>query len=199
MSYALVVAEVRRSVFEDRNMDSIGLCSLLEKDTLLLVPDGDYTIKEQLLNSIIKAKVEESLFLNPTIMVDILVKIMETRGKPDLIVFTNSASGTELASYAAGYFNMPIITDVSAYDRERGIFYKSYYSDKIFGEFKPSGEGPLIVTVRSGSFKESICEKGYNPTVEIIEDVAADNSRTFIEFVEEEKSDVDITKAEFLF
>lgn len=198
MSYALVVAEVRRGVFEERNIDSIGLCSLLGKDAQLLIPDGDYTIKEQLLNGIIKAKVEESVFLNPIVMADMLEKVMASRGKPDLIIFTNSASGTELASYTAGYFNMPIITDVSAYNRERGIFYKSYYSDKIFGEFKPSGEGTFIITVRSGSFKESTCERSTNTPVEIIEDVTINTSRTFIEFVEEEKSDVDITKAEFL-
>jgi len=42
MSYALVVSEVRRGIFEERNLDSIGLCSLLGKDAILLIPEGDY-------------------------------------------------------------------------------------------------------------------------------------------------------------
>ena len=62
MSYALVVAEVRRGVFEERNLDSIGICALLGKDSILLVPEGDYAVSEQLVNGLIKAKVEEDCF-----------------------------------------------------------------------------------------------------------------------------------------
>jgi electron transfer flavoprotein alpha subunit len=198
MSYALVVSEVRRGIFEERNLDSIGLCALLGKDAILLIPEGDYGMNGQLVDGLLKAKVEEAVFLNPLNMVKILEKVMVARGKPDTIVLTNSSSGNELASYAAGYFNLPIITDVNSYDKEQGIFYKSYYSDKIFGEFKPSGDGTSIVTVRSGSFKEFAADKGAAPSVETIEDVAVSTARTFMEFVEEEKTDVDITKAEFL-
>jgi electron transfer flavoprotein alpha subunit len=198
MSYALVVAEVRRGIFEERNLDSIGICALLGKDSILLIPEGDYVVGEKLVNGLIKAKVEEAVFLNPLTMVNILEKVIAGRGKPDMIVFTNSASGTELASYAAGYFNLPIITDVNGYDKEQGVFYKSYYSDKIFGEFKPSGEGINIITVRSGSFKEFAVDKGSAPSAEMVEDVTVSSVRTFMEYVEEEKTDVDITKAEFL-
>jgi electron transfer flavoprotein alpha subunit len=198
MSYALVVAEVRRGLFEERNLDSIGLCALLGKDAILLVPEGDYGMNGQLVNGLLKAKVEEAVFLNPLNMVKILEKVMAARGKPDMIVLTNSSSGNELASYAAGYFNLPVITDVNSCDKEQGVFYKSYYSDKIFGEFKPSGDGTSIITVRSGSFKEFAADKGAAPSVEAIEDVEVSTARTFMEFVEEEKTDVDITKAEFL-
>jgi electron transfer flavoprotein alpha subunit len=198
MSYALVVAEVRRGIFEERNLDSIGLCALLGKDAILLIPESDYGMNGQLVNGLLKAKVEEAVFLNPLNMVKILEKVMAARGKPDMIVLTNSSSGNELASYAAGYFNLPVITDVNSYDKEQGIFYKSYYSDKIFGEFKPSGDGTSIITVRSGSFKEFAADKGAAPSVETVEDVEVSTARTFMEFVEEEKTDVDITKAEFL-
>jgi len=198
MSYALVVSEVRRGIFEERNLDSIGLCTHLGKDAILIIPEGEYGIKEQLVNSIVKVKVEEAVFLNPLNMVNILEKVMADRGKPDMIVFTNSSSGTELASYAAGYFDLPIITDVNSCDKDQGIFYKSYYSDKIFGEFRPIGNGTAIVTVRSGSFKDFAADKDVAPSVGTMEDVAVSSARTFMEFVEEEKSDVDITKAEFL-
>lgn len=198
MSYALVVSEVRRGIFEERNLDSIGLCALLGKDAILLIPEGDYGMNGQLVNGLLKAKVEEAVFLNPLNMVKILEKVMAARGKPDTIILTNSSSGSELASYAAGYFNLPVITDVNSYDKEQGIFYKSYYSDKIFGEFKPSGDETSIITVRSGSFKEFAADKGAAPSVEVIEDVTVSTARTFMEFVEEEKTDVDITKAEFL-
>ena len=38
--YVLVVAEVRRGLFEERNFDSIGFANLLDKETTLLVPGG---------------------------------------------------------------------------------------------------------------------------------------------------------------
>lgn len=198
MSYALAVAEVRRGVFEERNLDAIGLCTLLGKESVLLLPEGDYAVNGQLVNGLIRVKTEEAAFLNPLNMVDILEKVMAARGKPDIIVFTSSASGTELAAYAAGYFNVPLITDVNSCDKDQGLFYKSYYSDKIFGEFRPSGEGPFIITVRSGSFKENAADKGAAAPTETIAEIKVSGSRTFMEYVEEEKADVDITKAEFL-
>jgi electron transfer flavoprotein alpha subunit len=115
-----------------------------------------------------------------------------------VITFTSSSSGNESASYAAGYLNLPLVTDVSNYDKEKGVFYKSYYSDKIFGEFKPSGEKPCIITVRSGSFKAQASEKATQAAIETIDGVAPTEGRSFIEYVEEEKTDIDITKTDFL-
>ena len=198
MSYALIVAEVRQDVFEERNLDAIGLGALMEKDISLLVPDSTCVTNGKLVNTIIKVKREETIFLNPLNMVGIIKATMDLRGKPDMLVFTHSASGTELASYVAGYFNLPLITDVNGFDKEKGVFYKSYYSDKIFGEFKQPGKGPFVITVRSGSFKEYAVEKASSPADETIEDVPVAEGRSFIEYVEEEKTEVDITKAEFL-
>ena len=198
MSYALIVAEVRRGVFEERNLDSIGLANLLGKDAVIVVPDGAYEINEKLVNSIIKVKVDEAIYLNPLNMVDIIEKVIAAKGKPDAVLFTHSSSGTELASYAAGKFDMPLVTDVSSFDADRGIFFKSYYSDKIFGEFKAVGVGPFAVTVRSGSFKEQAVEKAQAASSEVLDGVAVSAARSFEGYVEEEKGEIDITKADFL-
>ena len=72
MSYALVVAEVRRGVFEERNLDTLGLARLLRKDTVLLMPEGLSPVDERLAATIIRAKVEETVFLNPLAMVQIV-------------------------------------------------------------------------------------------------------------------------------
>ncbi len=47
MSYSLIVAEVRKGQFEERNLDSIGFCRLLAKETVLLVPVGPYGADER--------------------------------------------------------------------------------------------------------------------------------------------------------
>lgn len=197
MSYALIVAEVRRGVFEERNLDSVGLAALLGKEAVLVVPDGAYEIGEKLVDAIVRVKASEEVYLNPMNMGKILEAVFGARGKPDYVVFTNSSSGTESAAYAAGLFGVPVITDVSGYDTEAGVFLKSYYSDKVFGQFKAAGT-PAILTVRSGSFREFAAEKAAAAKTESMEAVAPVDSRTFVEYVEEEKSDIDITKAEFL-
>ncbi len=153
MSYALIVSEVRRGVFEERNLDSIGLGALLGKETVLLAPEGAYEINEKLVDAVVKVKSAEDVYLNPMNMGRILEQVFGARGKPDYILFTQSSSGTEAAAYTAGLYGLPVITDVSAYDKEAGVFLKSYYSDKVFGQFKASG-GPAVLTVRSGSFRE---------------------------------------------
>jgi len=198
MSYILIISEVRRGQFEERNLDSIGLGNLLEKDSVLLVPEGDYIVNDKLVQTIIKTGVEETMFLNPMVMIDILKKVMDSKGKPEAVIFTSSSSGSENAAYVAGHFNLPLLTDVSGYDKEKQIYYKSYFSDKIFGEFKPVSETPCIITVRSGSFKTGAIEKASAAAIETIEGVAPSTRRSFVEYVEEEKTDIDITKAEFL-
>lgn len=198
MSYALIIAEVRRGIFEERNLDSFGICSLLGEETCLVIPEGDYALPANLADAVVKVKAAEEIFLNPLNLAEIIGQVMESRGKPDFIVFTHSSSGMESAAYAAGRFGLPLISDVSAYDKEQAVFYKSYYADKIFGEFKLAGERPAILTVRSGSFKEFVAEKTGQGPVDFIEGVAPAEGRTFVEYVEEEKGEIDITKAEFL-
>lgn len=193
MSYALVVAEVRRGVFEERNLDSMGFASLLQEETILLVPEGAYEINP-FVGAILKVNMEESSFLNPLAMADIIKKVIDLKGTPRALIFTHSSSGTECASYAAGALNFPLITDVSGYDKDRNLFFKSYYSDKIFGEFKAAS--PLIVTVRSGSFKEFVASQ--TPAGETMEGVPLKDARAFLGYVEEEKGEIDITKADFL-
>jgi len=196
MSYTLIVAEVRRGVFEERNLDSLGLGALLGAQSVLLVPDGAYQVPDKFVDAIVKVKAAEEVYLNPMNMGKILEALFAAKGKPDHILFTQSSSGMEAAAYAAGLFGMPVITDVSGYDRDAGIFLKSYYSDKVFGQFKTAGV-PAILTVRSGSFREFAAEKTAAAAAEAI-DAAAVETRTFVEYVEEEKTDIDITKAEFL-
>ncbi len=196
MSYTLIVAEVRRGVFEERNLDSLGLGALLGAQSVLLVPDGAYQVPDKFVDAIVKVKAAEEVYLNPMNMGRMLEAAFAAKGKPDNILFTQSSSGMEAAAYAAGLFGMPVITDVSGYDRDAGIFLKSYYSDKVFGQFKTAGV-PAILTVRSGSFREFAAEKTAAAAAEAI-DAAAVETRTFVEYVEEEKTDIDITKAEFL-
>ncbi len=194
MSYALIIAEVRRGVFEERNLDSAGIAALLGKESVMLLPDGAYQAGN-IADTVVKVKVAEEVFLNPLNLKNILGQVFAARGNPDLIIFTHSSFGMESAAYTAGAFGFPVVTDVSGYNKETGVFLKSYYSDKIFGEFKANG-GPVVISVRSGSFKEFAADKAAK--AEEMEGTAPVDNRVFVEYVEEEKGDIDITKADFL-
>ncbi|HPP07173.1 MAG TPA: hypothetical protein PLW88_07350, partial [Syntrophorhabdaceae bacterium] len=190
MSYALIISEVRRGVFEERNLDAIGIANLAGKDTYLLIPEGNYNINNNLVDKIIRVKTEESLFLNPLIVTELIVKMIGSSGLPDIVVFTHSSSGIEMAGYLAGKMDLPMITDVSNFKKDEDIFFKSYYSDKVFGQFKKTKDSPLIITVRSGSFKDFATDKGKQAEETTIEGLSGIEERTFIEYVEEEKAGV---------
>jgi electron transfer flavoprotein alpha subunit len=197
MSYVLIVGEVRNGVFEERNLDGIGLSTVMKKDARLLLPNGAYSVDDKLVDQIIRVKIEENLFLNPLNMVSMLEGIFVTSSNPDAIIFTHSSFGLESAAYVAGSFGFPVISDVSGFEPESGRFLKSYYSDKIFGQFTPKAGSTVVLTTRSGSFKDMVAPKGGATIVEI--DGPVDNAaRSFIEYVEEEKSEIDVTKADFL-
>lgn len=168
-AYVLVVAEVRRGLFEERNLDTIGLGRQLGLPVSLLLPDNVSGVDELLLDRVLKVNSDEGTFLIPLAMVSILATVFESYGQPNFILFTHSSSGEECAAYAAGHFSAPIITDVSGYDKETGTFFEGYYSDKVFAQFK-SASGPWILTVRSGSFREYVT---HNPTAPLVESVGA--------------------------
>jgi electron transfer flavoprotein alpha subunit len=198
MSYGLVVSEVRQGQFDERNLDAVGLCNLLGLESVLLLPKGSYEVKETLVDTIVNADIDESIYLTPTDVVTLLQKIFDSRGKPSAIIFTSSSSGNEIAAYSAGFFDLPILTDVSGFDKGENVFYKSYFADKIFGQFKTANADSCIITVRSGSFREEARDKAGPAKVEAMEGILTNGARTFIEYVEEEKGEIDITKSDFL-
>ncbi len=156
MSYTLIVADVRRGVFGEGNLDSLGMSTLLGKDTHLIVPDGAYEIGEKLVDGIIRVKIAEEVFLNPLNMGNILEQVFGMRGKPDHIVFFQSSSGAESAAYAAGLFGFPVITDVSGYDKDRGCFLK----ELLFGQDirrVQGGRGRPLHPYRSQRELQGIC------------------------------------------
>jgi electron transfer flavoprotein alpha subunit len=195
--YVLVVAEVRRGLFEERNLDAIGLGRQLGLSVCLLLPENISGVDDSLLDRVLKVSMDEGSFLNPLTMVSILAKVFESQGQPDFILFTHSSSGAECAAYAAGHFSAPLVTDVSGFDKETGTFSKSYYSDKVFAQFKPTSS-PAFLTVRTGSFRENATPNPAAATVETVGDITPVEGRTFLEYVEEAGGAVDITKAEFL-
>jgi len=198
MSYTLIITEIRRGQFEERNLDLFGLSHLMDKPTYVLCPEGTYPINEKWADVIITTGLKEEEFLMPMNICKALEKVFERFNISDEIILTHSSSGTECASYISGYFALPVITDVNGINKDSNGFYKSYYSDKVYGEFVTTTPNTIVLTVRSGSFKDKVKEKSEAPKKEKIDAPLAEDERSFIEYVEEEKTEIDITKAEML-
>ena len=77
--YVLVVAEVRRGLFEERNLDTIGLGRQLGLPVFLLLPDNVSGVDESLLDRVLKVSTDEGNFLNPLTTVSILAKVFESQ------------------------------------------------------------------------------------------------------------------------
>ncbi len=198
MSYGLIMADVRRGLFDERNLDLVGFCNVLNIDPWLILPKGAYNVREAYFKRIIQVEMGEEEFINPLNAVITVKKVIEKFGDPFALIFSASSSGMEIAPYVAGYLKSPIITDVSGYQKESGTLLKSLYSDKVFASLKIKGEGFFVITVRSGSFRHEAREIEENTIYEKLEGLTRDERRRFLGYIEEEKQEVDITKADFL-
>ncbi|MCX7857121.1 MAG: electron transfer flavoprotein subunit alpha/FixB family protein [Deltaproteobacteria bacterium] len=198
MSYGLIVADVRKGTFDERNLDLIGFCNILEVDAYILLPKGDYDVDLSYFKRVIRLNMEEADFLNPLNIGAIVEKTIEKFGRPSIIIFSSSSSGMEMASYLAGYFNVPIITDINGLSKEEKVFFKSCYSEKVYAHLRLKNEGFSVLTIRSGSFKQHANKKCEVTETEEMDPPTLSEKRSFLGYVEEEKQEIDITKANFL-
>lgn len=81
MSYALVIAETRRGVFEERNLDSLGLAMLFGKEVCMLMPDGVSPLNERTADSILRVRADEEVIANPLELVRIVEQITGTKDR----------------------------------------------------------------------------------------------------------------------
>lgn len=198
MGYALIVADVRRGIFDERNLDSIGISNLLGLDPYLIIPKGEYLFDRGYFKKILRVELDEEEFLNPLNMVEVLKVTFETTGHPSYVIFSNGSSGMEIAPYVAGTFRVPIITDVCGYEPEKGLIYRGFYSEKVHGIFRFRDSSFYVITVRSGSFRERATPYPLKASEETIKILTPKKEREFLGYFEEEKGDVDITRADFL-
>ncbi len=142
-------------------------------------------------------KIEDASLENytPDLYVDVLMQLVE-REKPDLILIGNTAQGSEFAPYLAAKLNAPIATDVVGVDVSDGIKASRYLMQgKLMVDLKLKST-PAVLTIRQGVFKEGaevggeIVDSGIKPSKE--------TRRKFIQYVEPEVGEVDISQADII-
>lgn len=120
--------------------------------------------------------------------------------KPELFMVGHTTQGVDLAPALAVEMKMPFVSDVFDVQVVDGKLQpvRQYYQGKVNANFAFKGEAPYLITFREASLepaepsKEGQIEKIDSPLKEDIE------YRRFVEYLEAEVGDVDITQSEIL-
>ena len=120
--------------------------------------------------------------------------------KPELFMIGHTTQGVDLAPALAVELKLPFITDVIDINLVDGKLkpVRQFYQGKVNANFSFKGEPPYLITFREASLE--IGEAAKRGSIEKIpsplqEDIAY---RRFVEYVEAEVGDVDITQSEIL-
>ncbi len=120
--------------------------------------------------------------------------------KPELLMVGHTTQGVDMAPALAVELKLPFVTDVVDIIIDDGKLkpVRQYYSGKVNALFNFKGEPPYLITVREASFEAADGSKqGQIQKIDfpLKEDL---DYRRFVEYVEAEVGDVDITQSEIL-
>ena len=132
---------------------------------------------------------------NPDLYIDVLMQLFE-KEKPDIILIGNTAEGSEYAPYLAAKLSAPVVTDVVGVDVSDGVKVSRFlFQGKLMADLKIKSM-PCVLTIRQGVFKEGsevngeVVDAGIKPSKA--------PARTFVQYIEPEVGEVDITQADII-
>ncbi len=207
MSDIFVLVEHRQGELRDITLEMLTKASQLAEKTggetvAILLGSGVDDFAEKLKGYSDKVfYMEDSLFAdyNSEKYQKALVEFFKEQ-KPYLVMIAHSAQGVDLAPAMAVEMKVPFVTDVIDFEYVDGKLQplRQYYGGKVNAEFNLKGEPPYLVTFREATlevpepFKSGKVEKIDSPLKEDID------YRKFLEYIEAEVGDVDITQSEIL-
>jgi len=194
------VAEHRMGELNPISVELLNLANAIKKDSseALLLGRDVKGFADELAKFADKVWViqDESLeFFNPESYADVLIQFF-ANNKPDVVLLPNTSFGMELAPLLAVKLNAPIATDVVGVDVSDGIKVSKYiFQGKLMVDLKLNETETYVLTIRQGVFKEG---KEVGGDVEELSLKPAEPKRKFIQYIEPEVGEVDITQADIL-
>lgn len=204
----LVLAEHREGELRDITFEMLGKAAELaeERDSkvtaVLLADDADEFIDE------LKPWGDEILVdedskyetFNSDVYQQVLVDLIEER-EPELTMIGHSAQGMDLAPSLSTEVEIPLVTSVIGLWWEDGelVTEREIYGGKVNSEVRFNKKDPYMVTVQAASFPAEE-DPGLDGSVIEIEPSIEDSKifKKFIEYVEPEAGEVDITASDIL-
>ena len=207
MGNVLVLAEHRQGVLRDITFEMLALApstaeALGGEAMVLLVGSGLDQMAEKIAGYGVKVLVvDDPLFAdyNSDKYQKVLSALIDDY-KPKLVMVGQTAQGADLAPALAVEKNLPYLSDIVGLEVEDGVIKvtRQFYSGKVNAlyAFKPAETA--LVAVREAAFEAP--EPSTTGTVEKIDSPLKEDLdyRKFIEYIEAEIGDVDITQSEIL-
>lgn len=207
MGNVIVLAEHRQSVLRDNTFEMLAVAPGLAKElggevVVLLLGSGVDGLAQKIAGYGVKVLVvDDPLFkdYNADKYQKVLSVLIDTQ-KPSLVMIGQTAQGVDMAPALAVEKNLPFVADVIGLAVEDGILKatRSLYSGKVNAQiaFKPADT--YLVTVREAAFEAP--EPSTAGQVDKLESPLKEDLdyRKFIEYIEAEVGDVDITQSEIL-
>lgn len=207
MGAIYVLAEHRQGVLRDITLEMLTKASELSEKmggeiVTVLIGSSVDSFTEKLAGYSDKVLyVDDPLFAdyNSDKYQKVLVELIN-QNKPELVMIGHTTQGVDLAPALAVEMKLPFVTDVIdlefADGKPRPV--RQYYQGKVNANFVFKGEAPYLITFRESTLE--IAEPSKQGKVEKIESPLKEDLeyRRFIEYVEAEVGDVDISQSEIL-
>ena len=194
-----VVAEHRMGELNPISIEMLNLANTLGNSEAVVIGKDVSAYAEELAkyaNVVWKIEDDSLENYNPELYVDVLMQLFANK-KPDIILIGNTSFGSEFAPYLAVKLNAPIATDVVAVDTSDGVKVSRYlFQGKLMTDLKLKDADTYVLTIRQGVFKEGkevngeIKDAGIKPSKEA--------ARKFVQYIEPEVGEVDISQADVI-
>lgn len=207
MGNVFVLAEHRQGSLREISLEMLTVASQVAKQNggeavAILLGNGVDSLAEKLAGYSDKVLyVDDPLFAdyNSEKYQRALVELIK-QNNPELFIIGHTTQGVDLAPALAVEMSMPFVSDVIEVGFADGKMQpvRQYYQGKVNANFAFKREPPYLITLREATVeipepsKQGAIEKIESPLKEDIE------YRRFIEYVEAEVGDVDITQSEIL-
>ncbi len=187
----LVVAEYRDGILLESYRELISYASDMHSECVMFAV-GNKTVLPDFAGKLYLAPTEEYKDFNPSVHKGLLLQVIE-KEQPDIIAFSHSSYGWDLAPRIACHLKLPQISEVVAIKNDRPVV--PVCNAKMSRTVKPKGT-KYIVTLQVGAFT---AVNGGNAIPEII-DVNGEflETITFSGYEAAEKGGVDLSKAEVI-
>ena len=207
MGDVYVLAEHRREELRDITFEMLTKAQEIApaiggKTVAVLIGSGVDALAEKLAGCCDKVLyVDDPLFAdyNSDKYQKVLSQLIQEQ-KPEVLMVGHTTQGVDMAPALAVELNMPFVTDVVDINIYNGQLkpVRQYYAGKVNALISFKGESPYLMTVREASFEAAgASAQGEIQKIEspLKEDI---DYRRFVEYVEAEVGDVDITQSEIL-
>ena len=207
MEEILVLAEHRKGMLRDITFEMLNFANALAsqnrmKVSVLLLGEDNAAMAERLENfcdNLLLLDFPEVANYSPDPYLQVLEKVVQER-KSSLILMGHTAAGMDLAPPLAARLGLPLVSDcldVSLRNEHLEVL-RQIYGGKINAKLRLKPFDQYLCTLRPGCFSASVNREGSADKVMVEPPHWSEFRRRFVEYVEAELADVDITAADIL-